>query len=109
MRTVKCACAEDVGFLRFWENYPKRKAKAEALKAWMQLHPSQELVDTMIWALGWQRRQLDWLKDSGQYIPLPASWIRGRRWEDEQVQLPQVNEKTARTLASGAAFVSGDK
>ncbi|TBV01264.1 hypothetical protein DNK34_21550 [Pseudomonas dryadis] len=25
----------------------------------------------------------DWLKDNGQFVPLPASWLNGKRWEDE--------------------------
>jgi hypothetical protein len=25
----------------------------------------------------------DWTKNNGQYIPLPATYLNGRRWEDE--------------------------
>lgn len=25
----------------------------------------------------------DWLKDKGQYIPYPTSWLNQKRWEDE--------------------------
>ncbi|TBU86819.1 hypothetical protein DNK44_22035 [Pseudomonas dryadis] len=27
--------------------------------------------------------QPDWLKDNGQFVPLPASWLNGKRWDDE--------------------------
>ncbi|TRO38611.1 hypothetical protein EQ832_12025 [Pseudomonas sp. ALS1131] len=27
--------------------------------------------------------QHDWIKDGGQFVPLPASWLNGHRWEDE--------------------------
>ena len=25
----------------------------------------------------------DWLKESGKYIPYPATWLNARGWEDE--------------------------
>ncbi|MNY63023.1 hypothetical protein D3C86_1999290 [compost metagenome] len=25
----------------------------------------------------------DWLKDGGKYVPMPTTWLNGRRWEDE--------------------------
>ena len=31
-----------------------------------------------------QSHSEQWLKDEGRYIPHPATWINGRRWEDEQ-------------------------
>jgi hypothetical protein len=30
-----------------------------------------------------QRRTPGWLEADGQFIPHPASWLNGRRWEDE--------------------------
>ena len=38
----------------------------------------------MIGAVEVQLKSRDWTKDGGAYIPLPATWIRGRRWEDEE-------------------------
>ena len=35
-------------------------------------------------ALQVQRQSRDWTKDGGAYIPLPATWIRGQRWLDEE-------------------------
>jgi hypothetical protein len=67
----------------FWSKYPRRTAKAEARKAWAKLNPSQELVALILMALDWQREQPSWTKDDGQYIPHPATWLRGERWEDE--------------------------
>jgi hypothetical protein len=37
----------------------------------------------MLEALDWQRRQPGWLKDGGQFVPYPASWLNARSWEDE--------------------------
>lgn len=73
----------DEHFNTFWQAFPRRVAKADALKAWGQINPTPELVDTMLDALQWQTRQPGWVKDGGAYVPYPASWLRGRRWEDE--------------------------
>jgi len=70
-------------FDRFWAIYPRRVAKRDALKAWIQLAPSADLVDAIMVALGWQVTQPMWLRDGGQYVPYPASWIRSGRWDDE--------------------------
>jgi hypothetical protein len=67
-------------FTRFWQLWPKRVAKAEAQKAWKKL--------------GWEdkARALSALPDhisvwaergDAQFIPYPASWLNGRRFEDE--------------------------
>ncbi|TKJ34630.1 MAG: hypothetical protein CEE38_17310 [Planctomycetes bacterium B3_Pla] len=70
-------------FEDFWKVYPKRKAKAEAQKAWAKLKPSEELVQRIVEAVTIQTRSEDWLKDGGKYIPYPAKYLNGKRWEDE--------------------------
>lgn len=69
----------------FWQAYPKRQKKADARKAWRQLAPDTDLVQRILDALMWQTKQRGWLKDGGDFIPLPASWLRGERWDDEPV------------------------
>lgn len=27
----------------------------------------------------------DWLKENGQYIPYPSTWLNQKRWEDESI------------------------
>jgi hypothetical protein len=73
------------GFEEFWVSYPKKLAKQAALKAWVKLAPDEALAGRVLAALEKQRANPDWLKDNGQWVPLPASWINGRRWEDEIV------------------------
>lgn len=74
----------DVGelFDRFWNAYPKKKAKGQALTAFKKLRPDGGTVDKMLAALEWQVKTEEWRKDGGQYIPYPATWLNGRRWED---------------------------
>lgn len=67
----------------FWQAFPKRRAKADARKAWLKLRPSAELVQKILDALVWQSVQHDWVKADRAYCPLPATYLRGERWEDE--------------------------
>lgn len=71
------------GFARFYGLYPKRQKRAEAEKAWLKLSPSPELQATILTALAQHVQQDAWLRDGGQFVPLPASWLNARRWEDE--------------------------
>lgn len=70
-------------FDRFWEAYPKKQAKVKARKAWERLAPDIALCRKMAAALRAQKCSEQWQKEKGKYIPLPATWLNGRRWEDE--------------------------
>ena len=74
-------------FERFWKVYPRKTAKQQALKAWLKLKPGDEIVETIVKAVEKQRQSNDWTKDSGQFIPYPATWLNGRRWEDELTEV----------------------
>ena len=70
-------------FDRFWQAYPKKKAKQDAMKAWAKLAPDMALCREMSAALKWQKQSEQWTRDGGQYIPHPGKWLRQRLWEDE--------------------------
>jgi hypothetical protein len=96
----------DPDFCRFWDAYPKRVSKKDARIAWKKLAPTPATVDRMLAALAWQCRQAAWLRDGGQFIPYPASWLRAERWDDEPVAVPQLSERSARLAVSGEEFVA---
>jgi len=73
-------------FAIFWAAYPKKQAKGKALSAFHKLKPDEELMTTIMSALEKVKKSESWLKDSGQYIPHPATWLNGQRWEDEIAQ-----------------------
>ena len=75
-------CAH-VPFDDFWILYPKKQAKAAAEKAYLKIKPDRALFEKMKKALEAQKASFDWQKESGRYIPLPATWLNGKRWEDE--------------------------
>ena len=41
------------------------------------------LVLTMLRAVTAKAACEQWTRDGGAYIPYPATWLTGRRWEDE--------------------------
>jgi hypothetical protein len=67
----------------FWDTYPKKKSKGDAEKAWSQLCPDEQTLQLILQALQIARRGEAWLKDSGQFIPYPATWLRDKGWLDE--------------------------
>lgn len=67
----------------FWSEYPKKKAKLDALRAWRQTESVRPDIEQVIAAINEQCKQNDWIRDGGQYIPMPATWLRGGRWDDE--------------------------
>jgi phage replication O-like protein O len=67
----------------FYKAYPKKKARRDAERAWAKLNPSSELQPVILTALERQKQSEDWKRDKGKYIPYPATWLNGRRWEDE--------------------------
>lgn len=72
-------------FERFWKEYPRKTAKRDAEKAWGKIpaHKQIEVIEaTRKHALMWKQQGTE-----KQYIPYPASWIRGERWEDE-IEVP---------------------
>ena len=76
------------GFARWYEHYPRKVARAKAVKAWEKLAPDEALQKTMIQAVEQQKCSPVWLKDNGVYIPHPATWINWRHWEYQEVKLP---------------------
>jgi uncharacterized protein YdaU (DUF1376 family) len=73
------------GFPAFWDAYPKRKGKQAALQAYLKLQPAEDLQAQILRAVKAAKSSDEWKRDNGRYIPLPASYLNGRRWEDEQM------------------------
>ena len=71
------------GFEKFWSAYPRHVAKSDAQKKFEKLNPDEELLAVMLDAIEKQKNSEQWVKDNGQYIPHPSTWLNQRRWEDE--------------------------
>ncbi len=92
-------------FDRFWAAYPKRKSRGDAEKAFKAINPSEQLVDAMIASIDQATTSADWLKEGGRFIPHPATWLRDKRWLDEQDPRETVAAKTSSQLRLAGGFV----
>jgi hypothetical protein len=78
-------------FDTFWKTYPKRVAKGDARKAWMQTENIRPPLPELLASIEAQVKSDQWRKNDGQFIPYPATWLRQERWDDElKVTLPGV-------------------
>jgi len=68
-------------FLRFWKAYPRKVNKGTAAKAWKKRGDAS--LETILAALETAKGSRQWLKDGGDFIPHPATWLNARGWEDE--------------------------
>ncbi len=75
----------NVKFIEFWNLYPKKKAKAYAEKVWNKIKPNDGVHSNIMAGLNRAIKSEEWVKDNGQYIPYPGSWLNGKRWEDEYI------------------------
>lgn len=66
-------------FDSFWQQYPNKTAKQAAVKAWAKLKITESLNQQIMIAVS---KQKSWQKWQEGYIPNPATWLNGKRWED---------------------------
>ncbi|MBP2644543.1 MAG: hypothetical protein H6Q67_2430 [Firmicutes bacterium] len=100
---------EDERFADFWSEYPKKIAKNEAFKAWNKIKVDEILFMKIIQAIRLQRQSSAWLKDDGAYIPNPATWLNGKRWDDEVKKIkPTGAARFKQVLESGQFEQTGN-
>ena len=75
----------DHDFLKFWKIYPNKAARQKAWKAFQSLSPDADLQVVLLAAVEAQKKTDKWLKEKGEFIPHAATWLNGKRWEDEVV------------------------
>lgn len=73
----------DGRFETFWKAYPKKIGKGAAEKAWKKISSVEAIFEKALRAVAIQSRSDQWLKEGGQFVPHPATWLNQRRWEDE--------------------------
>ena len=77
-------------FAEFWKAYPKKQGKGAAEKAWKKIRPDTALHTAIMESVkAHAQYNTQWLKDNGQYIPNPATWLNQKRWEDEKPKAAQ--------------------
>ena len=72
----------EADFADFWEVYPNKVGKLDAMKAWKKVKPN---LNDVLRALSWQKNSDKWQKNNGQFVPNPSTYINQGRWLDEPV------------------------
>ena len=84
-------------FEQFWRVYPRKCAKGDARKAWKQTEKIRPTLPELLKAVYAARASKQWLKDDGDFVPYPASWLRSERWDDVlEVDLSQLDSPRGR-------------
>lgn len=76
-------------FVKFWNSYPRKVAKQDAMKAWLKLKFGNGDFERVMAALEVAKKSEQWRRDSGKFIPHASTWLNGRRFEDEIAAAPQ--------------------
>jgi len=83
-----------LGFIKFWDHYPRKVAKKDAAKAFAKLNPDPELLELIITKIDKSKLTDAWTKQNGEFIPYPATWLNSCRWEDQEPQTQQPTQTT---------------
>ena len=72
-------------FKRWYSLFPRKDARQDAVCAWNDADEAGVLPEISVLerALEWQIPANDWTINRRNYIPLPATYINARRWQDE--------------------------
>lgn len=84
----------------FWQAYPRKVGKVKAESAFQKVTAP---VAVLLAAIEQQKKSAQWQKDNGQFIPHPATWLNGKRWEDQMETVtaaPQSRELDADEVAA---------
>jgi hypothetical protein len=65
-------------FTEFWSVYPRKVARADAVKAWKATTSVRPELSVLVAAV--EAAKAGWVDP--KFIPYPASWLRAHRWAD---------------------------
>lgn len=77
---------KEKAFETFWEAYPKKRGKGAAEKAFGKVAAVK--LEVLLEAIEKQKGSHDWIKEEGQFIPNPSTWLNQKRWLDELSDIP---------------------
>lgn len=81
-KMVKPAASSEL-FETFWQAYPRKAAKADARKAFGKI-TQQTLEEVILPDLERRKLSEQWKEKNGAFIPYPATYLRGERWNDQE-------------------------
>lgn len=101
-RKEKGASAQDIknAFENFWGDYPNKTAKKKAEQIFTRILKEAKdpvlLTGEIMIGLMRAKKSSQWMKDGGQFIPHPTTWLNQERWNDEGRTDTATTKKTHR-------------
>ena len=84
----KTAATNNKLFDVFWQAYPRKEGKPQALRTFIKLSIDEKIFSQVMKELEHQSEIKDWKHISIKYIPLAQTWLNRRDWEEEQNEGP---------------------
>lgn len=78
------------GFPEFWAAWPsgaRKVAKQQALNKWATLGCAESTAHILA-HIEWMKKQPDWQKDGGSFVPMPCTYLNQQRWVDWEAPKP---------------------
>jgi hypothetical protein len=77
-------------FEQWYQHYPRKIAKLQAQRTWLQIRPLPDHAFTTraIEAIERQKRDPEFWQEGGRYIPHPSTWLNAGRYLDEEIEVP---------------------
>lgn len=75
-------------FEQWWQAYPRKVAKLQAQRTWLQIRPLPDhaFTERAIAAIQKQKGDPEFWKEGGRYIPHPSTWLSAGRYLDEGLE-----------------------
>jgi hypothetical protein len=84
LKILKPMSESDGWFNEFWNIYPK-KVQRKTSEQKFKINVKDVLTfNAIMYDLHFKVKSNDWLKENGQYVPNPTTYLNQRRWEDEK-------------------------
>jgi 5-methylcytosine-specific restriction endonuclease McrA len=86
------------GFQKFWKAFPNTKRKGgrpECFKVWVR-RKLESQADAIVAHVLAMVESADWQKNGGEFIPMPATYLNGQRWDGADLSAPPVGRDYGR-------------
>ena len=94
-------------FNLFWNVYPNKQGKKKAMESYTKAYKTQSLPDDLLDIIKKWVQTDNWKNEGGKYIPLPATWLNGERWDDELPKQKDAGVYVPRSGDNGLKFDVG--
>lgn len=78
------------GFAEFWAAWPsgpRKVAKQQALNKWASFGCADN-ASHILAHVEWMKKQPDWIKDGGSFVPMVLTYLNQQRWVDWEAPKP---------------------